>query len=194
VPDAMQGTKTMKPREAADTVRQVPQRMPHRTVPPTRRPTILIATLVEVRCARCVRESICMSRHPKRDLYDQSVDPRALHNLATSAKAVADAMAEQLEEFDHKTSSVNTEQANLTALGYATSDIIVIPWRAVGWEKDNPQQEIKKRIFTADLIRHVGSRGQCAAQVLGELLNALEFFDCVLGQKAMIDALDVGLE
>ncbi|MFY9560320.1 MAG: sulfatase-like hydrolase/transferase [Terriglobales bacterium] len=68
---------------------------------------------------------------PERELYDQSVDSRALHNLAPSMKAVVDTMATQLEEFRHKTSSAATGQANLSpeqaeqlqALGYATSGI-----------------------------------------------------------------------
>jgi len=68
---------------------------------------------------------------PERELYDQSVDSGALHNLASSMKAVGDTMAAQLEEFRHKTSSTATGQANLSpeqaeqlqALGYATSGI-----------------------------------------------------------------------
>ena len=66
---------------------------------------------------------------PERELYDQSVDSGALHNLAPSMKAVVDTMATQLEEFSQETSSVATRQANLSpeqaeqlqALGYATS-------------------------------------------------------------------------
>src|SRR3984893_11449201 len=66
---------------------------------------------------------------PERELYDQSADPEALHNLATSSKAVADTLASQLEEFRRSTSTVraaeqniNSEQAEqLQALGYVTS-------------------------------------------------------------------------
>jgi arylsulfatase A-like enzyme/Tfp pilus assembly protein PilF len=66
---------------------------------------------------------------PERELYDQSVDPEALHNLAHSANAVADTIAVQLAEFRQKTSGaataptvVSPEQAEqLQALGYVTS-------------------------------------------------------------------------
>lgn len=66
---------------------------------------------------------------PEPELYDQSSDPKALHNLVTSSKAVADTMASQLEEFRRKTSTVrpaeqniNPEQAEqLQALGYVAS-------------------------------------------------------------------------
>ena len=66
---------------------------------------------------------------PERELYDQSADPKALHNLAAGSKAVADTMASQLEEFRRRTSTVrpaeqniNPEQAEqLQALGYVAS-------------------------------------------------------------------------
>ncbi len=65
---------------------------------------------------------------PERELYDQSVDPEALHNLANSSKAVADTMASQLEEFRRRTAGVATAQPaidpqrveQLQALGYVT--------------------------------------------------------------------------
>jgi len=66
---------------------------------------------------------------PQRELYDQAVDPGARHNLAASASAVADTLANQSEAFKTKTASTargNTEltpqQAeNLRALGYMAS-------------------------------------------------------------------------
>jgi arylsulfatase A-like enzyme/Tfp pilus assembly protein PilF len=66
---------------------------------------------------------------PERELYDQSVDPEALHNLANSSKAVADTMSSQLEEFRRKTTGSATGQPpidtqrveQLQALGYVTS-------------------------------------------------------------------------
>ena len=65
---------------------------------------------------------------PERELYDQAVDPEALHNLAGSSKAVADTMSSQLEEFRRKTTGVATGQPSvdpqrveqLQALGYVT--------------------------------------------------------------------------
>jgi arylsulfatase A-like enzyme/Tfp pilus assembly protein PilF len=66
---------------------------------------------------------------PKRELYDQSLDPEASHNLVISAPAVAATMAKQLETFRHKTSrSGKTENAitphqaeQLQALGYIST-------------------------------------------------------------------------
>jgi len=65
---------------------------------------------------------------PERELYDQSVDPKALHNLASSSKAVADTMSSQLEEFRRTTAGAATGQPvvdnqrveQLQALGYVT--------------------------------------------------------------------------
>lgn len=67
---------------------------------------------------------------PKKELYDQSTDPEALHNLAADSKAVATTMESQLMAFHTKTSSEKTEKAqidpaqaeNLRALGYLASD------------------------------------------------------------------------
>jgi len=66
---------------------------------------------------------------PERELYDQSADPRALHNLAPSSKAVADTTADKMAEFHRKTVSENRERTqlsaeqaeNLHALGYLAS-------------------------------------------------------------------------
>jgi arylsulfatase A-like enzyme/Tfp pilus assembly protein PilF len=68
---------------------------------------------------------------PQPELYDQSADPGALHNLVNSSQAVADTMVSQLEEFRRKTSSaataeaaVNPDQAEqLQALGYVISGV-----------------------------------------------------------------------
>ncbi len=65
---------------------------------------------------------------PERELYDQSADPGALHNLANGSKAVADTMSSQLEEFRRKTAGAATGQQaidpqqveRLQALGYVT--------------------------------------------------------------------------
>jgi arylsulfatase A-like enzyme/Flp pilus assembly protein TadD len=69
-------------------------------------------------------------RAPRRELYNQTVDPKADHNLAASSAAVADTLASQLEAFRQKTSS-NREalkaaldpaaEEALGALGYMTS-------------------------------------------------------------------------
>jgi arylsulfatase A-like enzyme/Tfp pilus assembly protein PilF len=67
---------------------------------------------------------------PERELYDQSLDPVAAHNLAPDSKAVVDTAAAQVAEFYGKTKGgaserkpLNLEQAeSLHALGYLSSD------------------------------------------------------------------------
>ncbi len=71
-------------------------------------------------------------RAPKRELYDQSQDKGAEHNLATSSPAVTDTLQNQLDEFHSQTSSfpekseqkaLSPEQSeNLAALGYVGSN------------------------------------------------------------------------
>ena len=71
-------------------------------------------------------------RAPQRELYDQSQDKSAAHNLAASSPAVTDTLHSQLNEFHKNTSSseekspqpvLSSEQAeNLSALGYAASN------------------------------------------------------------------------
>ena len=68
---------------------------------------------------------------PKRELYDQSQDKSAAHNLATSSPAVATTLQAQIDDFHDKTTSyhekspqapLTSEQAeNLSALGYVVS-------------------------------------------------------------------------
>lgn len=69
---------------------------------------------------------------PKRELYDQSQDKSAAHNLAASSPAVAGTLQAQIDDFYNKTTSyheksppaapLSSEQAeNLSALGYVSS-------------------------------------------------------------------------
>ena len=73
---------------------------------------------------------------PRRELYDEVVDPKSEHNLATESAAVADTLAGRVKEFQEKTSSKREApqlpdekiavldpavQAKLAALGYVTS-------------------------------------------------------------------------
>lgn len=68
---------------------------------------------------------------PRRELYNETEDPMAEHNLAASSSAVADTLAANLESFRQKTSN-HTEptevlvshvaQEDLAALGYASSN------------------------------------------------------------------------
>ena len=86
---------------------------------------------------------------PKRELYDESVDHEAQHNLAESSSAVADTLNTQLDEFREKTSSAAGEQvkydpvqaANLRALGYLASDNTAKP--ANGAPEVDPKDKIE---------------------------------------------------
>jgi arylsulfatase A-like enzyme/Flp pilus assembly protein TadD len=72
-------------------------------------------------------------RAPRRELYDQTRDQEAAHNLATSSPAVTDTLQAQLDQFRDRTSSyheksaqlaVSPEQSeNLSALGYVGSTV-----------------------------------------------------------------------
>jgi len=68
---------------------------------------------------------------PRQELYDQSVDPNAEHDLSASSKAVTGTLAAQLDAFRQKTSNgkeapksaVDPEaQEKLAALGYVATD------------------------------------------------------------------------
>ena len=52
---------------------------------------------------------------PERELYNETVDPKAEHNLATNSKAVMETAAGQLTEFQRKTSSQSNAKPRLTA-------------------------------------------------------------------------------
>jgi arylsulfatase A-like enzyme/Tfp pilus assembly protein PilF len=68
---------------------------------------------------------------PRQELYDQSVDPKAEHDLSSASTAVTSTLGGQLDAFRQKTSSsrevpkltVDPEaQAKLAALGYVATD------------------------------------------------------------------------
>jgi len=69
-------------------------------------------------------------RAPERELYNQTIDPEAAHNLAGGSKAVADTIAAQLDVFRSQTSQTLVELAKpdaeqtqkLQALGYVASN------------------------------------------------------------------------
>jgi arylsulfatase A-like enzyme/Flp pilus assembly protein TadD len=68
---------------------------------------------------------------PHKELYDQSADPKAEHNLSATSVAVTDTLASQLDAFRQKTGTakgapkVSTDpdlQERLNALGYVAND------------------------------------------------------------------------
>ncbi len=92
---------------------------------------------------------------PERELYNQSVDPDASHNLAGSSKAVSDTMASQLADFRSRTSQTLVDLAKpdpekmqkLQALGYVGSDT-----KPVQDEKNLTGLDPKSRIEIANLL------------------------------------------
>jgi arylsulfatase A-like enzyme/Tfp pilus assembly protein PilF len=78
---------------------------------------------------------------PKRELYDQNSDPRAVQNIAKSSSAIADTLNSQLETFRKGTVSGSTagpikvdpkQAAKLSALGYVASDVRASPEGRIG--------------------------------------------------------------
>jgi arylsulfatase A-like enzyme/Tfp pilus assembly protein PilF len=97
---------------------------------------------------------------PERELYDQSADPEALHNLATSSKAVADTMSSQLEEFRRKTAGAATAQPaidpqqveQLQALGYVTGFAKPGSDKSVSDAREERGPDPKRKIKVANLL------------------------------------------
>jgi arylsulfatase A-like enzyme len=68
---------------------------------------------------------------PRQELYDQSTDPNAQHNLSSSSTAVTNTLAGQLDAFRQKTSNAReapqvavdpAAQEKLAALGYVATN------------------------------------------------------------------------
>jgi len=85
---------------------------------------------------------------PRRELYDETADPKAAHNLATELKAVADTVSDRLEGFREKTSSKReapqavedpAAQQKLAALGYVVST--TAPKAAANGKEADPKDE-----------------------------------------------------
>jgi len=92
---------------------------------------------------------------PERELYDQTADPEATHNLALQSPAVADTAAAQMADFRRKTAAENAERTRLTAeqtenlhaLGYMGSDS-----GAPDGSSSESGPDPKQRIATANLL------------------------------------------
>ena len=92
---------------------------------------------------------------PERELYDQTTDPQAKHNLASDSKTVAETAAAQMAEFRRKTTAESTEKTQLTpeqtenlhALGYLGSDAA-----GSGDPKDEAGPDPKQKIGVANLL------------------------------------------
>ena len=102
---------------------------------------------------------------PRRELYDQTTDPKAEHNLASSSSAVADTLAGRVQVFRDKTTSKREApklsddkvasldqalQAKLASLGYITLGSHV--------SKPNEKEpDPKDMIGTANTVRRVNA-------------------------------------
>lgn len=102
---------------------------------------------------------------PKRELYDQTADPKEEHNLASSSSAVADTLAGRVQAFRDKTTSKKEApklsdekvasldqalQAKLASLGYMTSGSHVA-------KPNEIEPDPKDMIGTANTVRHVNT-------------------------------------
>jgi arylsulfatase A-like enzyme/Tfp pilus assembly protein PilF len=116
---------------------------------------------------------------PERELYNESLDPQATHNLATDSKAVMETAAAQLTEFRHKTTADSGEKPRLTseqseslhALGYMGSSST-----PVSDSKEESGPDPKKRIATANLLYRalVDSENQNYAEAVPILEDVLQ--------------------
>jgi choline-sulfatase len=97
---------------------------------------------------------------PRRELYDQTADPQAEHNLAPSSKAVADTLTSQLDDFRQKTKSSHDplkasldagQREKLAALGYIAPDSGGSPVSG----SDGPAIDPKDKIEIVNLVRRV---------------------------------------
>jgi len=131
-------------------------------------------------------------RAPRRELYDQTRDQSAAHNLASSSPAVTDTLQTQLDDFRNKTASfpddakkpaMNSEQAeNLSALGYAAStSATVSPDLLKG---DDPKDKIQ--------VSNVLHEGMIAVED-GRYAEAIPMLQQVLQESPLISAAQLQL-
>jgi arylsulfatase A-like enzyme/Tfp pilus assembly protein PilF len=116
---------------------------------------------------------------PERELYDQSADPLAMHNLAADSKAVVETAAAQMAEFRRKTVAESSEKTGLTAeqteslhsLGYMGSDSAA-PSDSNDESGADPKQKIAiANLLYEALIQTEKGRYQEAVPILEEVLK-----------------------
>jgi arylsulfatase A-like enzyme/cytochrome c-type biogenesis protein CcmH/NrfG len=137
---------------------------------------------------------------PRRELYDQSADPKAEHNLSLTSAAVTGTLAGQLDAFLQKTSSarelpklvVDPEaQAKVAALGYVATDSSVS--KAGAKRGADIDIDIKDKIEIGNLIHRANflaeeARFQEAVPLLRQLIAkepAMALLYTKLGQCLM---------
>ena len=102
---------------------------------------------------------------PKRELYDQSADAKAEHNLASTSSAIADTLAAKIEEFRQKTSN-NREapkaaadpsaEERLAALGYVVSSGVSHAESAEHRSDPKDKVEIANLMHRANVLQEDG--------------------------------------
>jgi arylsulfatase A-like enzyme/Tfp pilus assembly protein PilF len=116
---------------------------------------------------------------PERELYDQTTDPGAIHNLAPDMKAVADTASAQMVEFRRKTLAETTEKTQLTAeqtenlhaLGYMGSDAQA-PKDTSSEAGPDPKQKIAiANLLYGAMVDSENGRYQQAVPILEEVVK-----------------------
>jgi arylsulfatase A-like enzyme/Tfp pilus assembly protein PilF len=116
---------------------------------------------------------------PKRELYNQTVDPAAMYNLASDSKAVADTAGAQMAEFRRKTVGEKTERTQLTAaqaeslhaLGYIGSDSTTINDSSSEGGTDPKQKIATANLLYEALVHTENERYREAVPILEEVLQ-----------------------
>jgi len=112
---------------------------------------------------------------PRRELYDDTVDPKAEHNLAPESAAVADTLAGRIEALQQKTTSQREapkvtvdpkSQEKLAALGYVAGDSNV-PKAGASDQGPDPKDkvEISNMVHRAIAFREQGHFKEAVAQL-----------------------------
>jgi arylsulfatase A-like enzyme/Tfp pilus assembly protein PilF len=116
---------------------------------------------------------------PQRELYEQTADAGAIHNLAPDSKAVADTAAAQMEEFRRKTVAGSTEKTQLTAeqienlhaLGYLGANAPALN-DTNGAGGPDPKQKINiANLLYEAMVHSENARYQEAVPILEEVVK-----------------------
>jgi len=116
---------------------------------------------------------------PERELYNETADPQAEHNLAGDSKAVAETAAAQLSEFQHKTSAESGERPRLTAeqseslhaLGYLGSSSSPVAEGSKDGGADPKQKIAIANLLYQALVDSENQRYAEAVPILEEVLK-----------------------
>ncbi len=116
---------------------------------------------------------------PERELYDQTADPAATHNLAADSRAVIDTAAAQMMEFRRKTAAESADKTQLTAeqteslhaLGYMGSDLATTKESARDGGTDPKQKIAVANLLYEGMVESENARYQEAVPILEEVVK-----------------------